>query len=211
MRSLFSFLTLTFLVVFSAGCSAPQDSAHSVGQSVVSVESPSLPPRTDYCEMLERDIQGEHYGFIAGNKLYYVAGSFGAYWHEYWESETLGFTHPLFRDGRARGNAIVQSEVGGDGHDSWGWEFWRKTRSAYGTLIVDGSEHKHPKPETLDWRPDKMVANYEIAGVNIREDKFISRDDVLTTVIVSDKKRPFRLRVKASGSLARSRVLMAMR
>ena len=97
MRFLFSFLTLTFLVVFSAGCSAPQDSAHSVGQSVVSVESPSLPPRTDYCEMLERDIQGEHYGFIAGNKLYYVAGSFGAYWHEYWESETLGFTHPLFR------------------------------------------------------------------------------------------------------------------
>lgn len=145
------------------------------------------PPRTDYCEMLERDIQGEHYGFIAGNKLYYVAGSFGAYWHEYWESETLGFTHPLFRDGRARGNAIVQSEVGGDGHDSWGWEFWRKTRSAYGTLIVDGKEHQHPEPKTLDWRPDKMVAHYEVAGVSIREDKFISRDDVLTTVMVSDQ------------------------
>ena len=37
------------------------------------------PPKTDYCEMLQRDIQGEHYGFIAGNKLYYIAGSFGAY------------------------------------------------------------------------------------------------------------------------------------
>ncbi len=192
MRFLISFLSLSFLAAFSNGCSAPHDNApqddpHSVGQSADSVESTSIPPRADYCEMLERDIQGEHYGFIAGNKLYYVAGSFGADWEEYLESETLGFTHPLFRDGRARGNAIVQSEVGGDGHDSWGWEFWRKTRSAYGTLIVDGSEHKHPKPKTLNWRPDKMVANYEIAGVNINEDKFISRDDVLTTVIVSDK------------------------
>ena len=102
------------------------------------------PPRSDYNEMLERDIQNEHYGFIAGNKLYYVAGSFGAYWHEFIESETLGFTHPLFRDGRARGNAIVQDTVGGRGHDSWGWEFWRKTRSAYGTLIVNGREHKTP-------------------------------------------------------------------
>ena len=145
------------------------------------------PPQTDYCEMLQRDIQGEHYGFIAGNKLYYVAGSFGAFWDEFLESETLGFTHPLYRDGRARGNAIVDSDIGGIGHDSWGWEFWRKTRSAYGTLIVNGREYKHPEPTTLDWRPDKMVAQYEIAGVNIREDKFISRDDVLTTVIVSDK------------------------
>jgi hypothetical protein len=137
--------------------------------------------------MLQRDIEGEHYGFMAGNKLYYVAGSFGAYWHEYWESETLGFTHPMFRDGRARGNAVVDAEVGGYGHDSWGWEFWRKTRSAYGTLIVDGEEHVHPKPRTLDWRPDKMVASYDVGGVQIREDKFISRDDVLTTVIIADQ------------------------
>ena len=27
---------------------------------------------------------------MGGNKLYYVAGSFGAYWHEFYESETLG-------------------------------------------------------------------------------------------------------------------------
>ncbi|MCH2036060.1 MAG: PA14 domain-containing protein [Puniceicoccaceae bacterium] len=145
------------------------------------------PPKTDYCEMLQRDIQGEHYGFIAGNKLYYIAGSFGAYWHEYLESETIGFTHPLFRDGRARGNAIVDSEPGGYGHDSWGWEFWRNTRSAYGTVIIAGREYKHPEPKTLDWRPDKMVAQYEIAGVGIREDKFINSDDVLTSLIVADQ------------------------
>jgi hypothetical protein len=145
------------------------------------------PPRSDYNAMLERDIQNEHYGFIAGNKLYYVAGSFGAYWHEFWESETLGFTHPLFRDGRARGNAIVQDEVAGHGHDSWGWEFWRKTRSAYGTLIVNGREHKHPAPKTLNWRPDKMVAYYEVDGVKIREEKFISKDDVLTSLMVADQ------------------------
>ena len=84
------------------------------------IESRKGPPWTDYNEMLERDIQGDHYGFIAGNKLYYVAGSFGAYWDEFYESETLGFTHPLFRDGRARGIGIVDVEVGGLGHDSWG-------------------------------------------------------------------------------------------
>jgi hypothetical protein len=73
MRFLISFLTLILLASFSTGCSAQHDDAHSIGQSAGSLESPSLPPRTDYCEMLERDIQGEHYGFIAGNKLYYVA------------------------------------------------------------------------------------------------------------------------------------------
>ncbi len=183
-----SYFPLYFLsrITFLLGCSILNLSAQ-FGSAPKESSDINKPPQADYCEMLQRDIQGEHYGFIAGNKLYYVAGSFGAYWHEFWESETLGFTHPLFRDGRARGNAIVQSEIGGDGHDSWGWEFWRKTRSAYGTLIVEGSEYKHPEPKTLDWRPDKMVAKYEIAGVNIREDKFISRDDVLTTVILSDK------------------------
>ncbi|MBC8434861.1 MAG: chitobiase/beta-hexosaminidase C-terminal domain-containing protein [Verrucomicrobia bacterium] len=187
MRFLISSLTLTSLAVFAAGCSAPNDSASSGSESTGRANPSGMPPRTDYCEMLQRDIQGQHYGFMGGNKVYYIAGSFGAYWDEYWESETLGFTHPMFRDGRARGNAIVESDVGGDGHDSWGWEFWRKTRSAYGTLIVDGQEHKHPEPKTLDWRPDKMVAHYEVNGVQIREDKFISRDDVLTSVIVSDQ------------------------
>ncbi len=74
-------------------------------------EGDARPPRTDYCEMLVRDIQGEHYGFLAGNKLYYVSGSFGAYWHEFWESETIGFTHPLFRDGRARGHGIATADL----------------------------------------------------------------------------------------------------
>ena len=178
------FTTSATVLAFAGMCVSCTGSNQSEQQDL---NASIQPPRADYCEMLQRDIEGEHYGFMAGNKLYYVAGSFGAYWHEYWESETLGFTHPMFRDGRARGNAVVDAEVGGYGHDSWGWEFWRKTRSAYGTLIVDGEEHVHPKPRTLDWRPDKMVASYDVGGVQIREDKFISRDDVLTTVIIADR------------------------
>ena len=145
------------------------------------------PPVTDYCELLGRDIQGEHYGFLGGNKLYYVAGSFGAYWHEFYESETLGFTHALFRDGRARGNGFVSGGAGGSGHDQWGWEFWRNTRTAYGSLIIDGERIEHPTPKTLTWRPDKLIAEYDINGVRIREEKFISCDDVLCDVILSDQ------------------------
>ena len=145
------------------------------------------PPVTDYCELLGRDIQGEHYGFLGGNKLYYVAGSFGAYWHEFYESETLGFTHALFRDGRARGNGFVPGGAGGSGHDQWGWEFWRNTRTAYGSLIIDGERIGHPTPKTLTWRPDKLIAEYDINGVHIREEKFISCEDVLCDVILSDQ------------------------
>ncbi len=79
------------------------------------------PPFTDYCKFLERDINGAQYGFVAGNKLYYVAGSGGAEYRNITEYETLGFTHPMFRDGRARGYGIVDAEKadveGGVGHD----------------------------------------------------------------------------------------------
>ena len=36
---------------------------------------PNEPDYTDYCQMLSRDINGEQYGFLAGNKMYYVAGA----------------------------------------------------------------------------------------------------------------------------------------
>ncbi|MHC5056939.1 MAG: hypothetical protein ACYTKD_19840 [Planctomycetota bacterium] len=147
----------------------------------------AAPPRTDYCEMLARDIQDEHDGFLAGNKLYYVSGSFGAYWHENWESETVGFTHPLFRDGRARGHGIATSDPGGTGHDNWGWEFWRRVKAAYGTVSIGGKAHKHPKPETMIWRPDRHTCEYRIDGVAIREQKFISKGDVLCDVITADR------------------------
>jgi hypothetical protein len=147
------------------------------------------PPTTDYCERLARDIQGEHYGFIAGNAMYYVAGSFGAEWEEFWESETLGFTHPLYRDMRARGHGIVDVGVenGGEGHDYWGWEYWRDTRCAYGTVLLDGQSYRHPKPTRLIWRPDRHRITYQVGPAVIREEKFISESDVLATIITSDR------------------------
>jgi hypothetical protein len=150
-------------------------------------EGNARPPRTDYCEMLSRDIQGEHYGFLAGNKLYYVSGSFGAYWHEFWESETIGFTHPLFRDGRARGHGIATADPGGTGHDNWGWEFWRRVKAAYGTVHIGGKTYKHPVPTSTLWRPDRQVCEYRIGDAAVREEKFISADDVLCDIITSDR------------------------
>ena len=145
------------------------------------------PPRTDYCKMLERDIEGEHHGFLAGNKMYYVAGMSPAEWDRMTENETLGFTHPIFRDGRARGFGIVDDAETGVGHDCWGWDFYRHNRGAYGTLIVDGETFKHPKAIQTLWRPDRQISTYSVGGVNIREEKFISEDDVLTDIITSDK------------------------
>ena len=71
--------------------------------------------------MLARDIAGKQHGFLAGNHLYYVGGQSDTKWRTK-EHETLGFTHPMFRDGRARGHGIVSGQ-GGTGHDKWGWEF----------------------------------------------------------------------------------------
>jgi len=143
------------------------------------------PPRTDYCEMLARNIAGRQHGFLAGNHLYYVGGQCDAEWHVT-EHETLGFTHPMFRDGRARGHGIVTG-AGGTGHDKWGWEFWRRVRTAYGTVIVDGEHCPSPEPRTMIWRPDRQVCTYDVGGVRIEETKFISADDVLCAIITASK------------------------
>jgi hypothetical protein len=145
------------------------------------------PPETDYCKMLERDIGGEHHGFLAGNKMYYVAGASAAEWDNNFELETIGFTHPMFRDGRARGFGIVEDEETGTGHDCWGWDFYRQTKAAYGTVIVDGKKHVHPQATQMLWRPDRQISTYSVGGVQIREEKFISEDDVLTDIMVADK------------------------
>ena len=145
----------------------------------------TLPPYTDYCHMLARDIAGKQHGFLAGNHLYYVGGASDTKWRTK-EHETLGFTHPMFRDGRARGHGIVTGQ-GGTGHDKWGWEFWRKVRAAYGTAIVGGKRYPHPQPKTMIWRPDRQVCTYEVGGARIEETKFISTDDVLCAIINADK------------------------
>jgi len=164
----------------------------------------SSPPFADYCKMLERDIQDQHYGFIAGNTMYYVAGAFGAYWHENWESETIGFTHPMFRDGRARGRGIVDVQPGGKGHDYWGWEFWRRTRCAYGSVLLDGETYRHPKPETMLWRPDRHICTYKVGTATVTEHKFISETDVLCTIIQAD--RDLAIRFEGQGLFFKGRI-----
>jgi len=145
----------------------------------------AAPPRTDYCKMLGRNIAGKQHGFLAGNHLYYVGGASDTKWRTR-EHETIGFTHPMFRDGRARGYGIVTGR-GGTGHDKWGWEFWRQVRAAYGTVTVNGKRFVHPKPAKMIWRPDRQICTYKVGGATIEETKFISTDDVLCAIITSDR------------------------
>ncbi|HUS90625.1 MAG TPA: PA14 domain-containing protein [Phycisphaerae bacterium] len=147
----------------------------------------TAPPPADYCKMLACDIAGKRHGFLAGNHLYYVGGASDVNWRTT-EHETLGFTHPMFRDGRARGHGIADDgDRTGTGHDMWGWEFWRRVRAAYGTVVLDGQRYPAPRPETMVWRPDRQVCTYRVAGVRIEETKFISTDDVLCSILTPDK------------------------
>lgn len=140
------------------------------------------PPYTDYCALLARDIQGIQHGFLAGKHLYYCGGKADPFW-KVTENETLGFTHPLFRDGRARGYGMVTDAQSGTGHDKWGWEFWRDTRIAYGTVILNGKRYAYPVPSEMIWRPDRQICRYKVAGITIEETKFINTDDVLCSII----------------------------
>lgn len=135
--------------------------------------------------MLARDIAGKQHGFLAGNHMYYVGGQSTTKWRTR-EHETIGFTHPMFRDGRARGHGIATG-AGGTGHDKWGWEFWRRTRGAYGSVTVGGKSYRYPKPVKMIWRPDRQVCLYDVGQVRIEETKFISGDDVLCAIITSSK------------------------
>ncbi|MDB4653132.1 hypothetical protein OAE39_02525 [Akkermansiaceae bacterium] len=148
------------------------------------------PMFTDYCERLEQEIQGRKHGFLAGNVTYYVGG-----YHASWklhEDETIGLTHPFHHDLRGRGASLLASEISGTentgkGNDFLSWEFYKDTRVLYGSVIVDGKIHKHPKPTSMRWRPDKMICEYEVAGVTIREEKFISANDAAASIITASK------------------------
>ena len=65
-------------------------------------------------DVLERDLAGLMSHFLAGRRgSFYIGGQslaqtspLTSLW-DVLENETLGFTHPFFRDGRARGEAIT--------------------------------------------------------------------------------------------------------
>ncbi len=148
------------------------------------------PGFTDYCLRLEQEIQGRKHGFLAGNVTYYVGG-FHASW-KLIEEETLGLTHPFYHDLRSRGVGLLESELKGTehtgtGNDYSGWEFYKDTRVLYGSVMIDGKTYLHPKPKSMRWRPDKMICEYEINGITIREEKFIASNDAAASIISSSK------------------------
>ena len=166
------------------------------------------PKFTDYCQRLEQEIQGRKHGFMAGNLTYYVGG-FHASW-KLMEDETIGLTHPFHHDLRSRGvglldSALTGTEHTGKGNDYNGWEFYKDTRVLYGSVIVDGQTFKHPKPKSMRWRPDKMICEYEVGGVTIREEKFIAANDAAASVITATK--PVTLRFEGHSFFHRKSVV----
>jgi len=74
----FAALGVAFAAALCTGCSAAAPNDERTG-----------PPRTDYCEMLVRDVHGEKPGFMAGNKMLYLGGQANVEW-KIVENETLG-------------------------------------------------------------------------------------------------------------------------
>ncbi len=60
------------------------------------------------------------------------------------EDETIGFTHPFHNDLRSRGHGMVNQTETGYGHDLTGWEFYKATKVAYGTVIINGTRYDKP-------------------------------------------------------------------
>ena len=148
------------------------------------------PPYTDYCARLEHEIQNRKHGFLSGNITYYVGG-FHASWKPI-EHETIGLTHPFHHDLRSRGVGLLKSNIKGaentgTGNDYEGWEFYKDTRVLYGSVVIDGKATKHPKPTSMRWRPDKLICEYRLNGITIREEKFVAANDSIASKITSSK------------------------
>ncbi len=152
--------------------------------------SSGRPPFTDYCKMLAQEIQGRKHAFLAGNRTYYVGGRYNC-WSPH-EDETLGLTHPFYHDLRGRGYGLVKHSGSGDGHDFRGWEFYSQTKVAFGTVLIGSKEYKHPVPTSMQWRPDKVICRYKVGDINIREEKFIAKNDVACSIITANGPVRFR-------------------
>ncbi|TWU38569.1 hypothetical protein [Novipirellula artificiosorum] len=163
------------------------------------------PPFSDYCLRLQQEVQGKKHGFLAGNVTYYVGG-FHASW-ELKEHETLGLTHLFHHDLRSRGVGLVRSH--GKGHDDTGlgndfsgWEFYKDTRVLYGSVLIGEKIHRHPIPTKMFWRPDRMICEYEVDGVQVREEKFIADNDAACTLITASQ--PVTLRFNGQSFFGRN-------
>jgi hypothetical protein len=160
------------------------------GCAVGPVNASERPPFSDYCQRLEQEIQGRKHGFLAGNVTYYVGGYYASW--KLLEDETIGLTHPFHHDLRSRGIGLLESQIAGKehtgtGNDYHGWEFYKDTRVLYGTVIIDGKTYKHPKPKSMRWRPDRLICEYELDGVTLKEEKFIAANDAAASIITSSR------------------------
>ena len=167
----------------------------------------AAPPFTDYCDRIKQEIQGKKHGFLAGNVTYYVGG-FHASW-KLIEHETIGLTHPFHHDLRSRGVGLLASrgtgaDNTGTGNDFSGWEFYKDTRVLYGSVVVDGEVHPTPVPTRMYWRPDRMICEYMVGDVAIREQKFIANNDAACTMISAS--RPVVLRFEGQSFFGRHSV-----
>lgn len=125
-------------------------------------EGTHTPPWTNYMEMLQDDVQGKKSGFLAGNHVYYMGGVFLV--QEKNEDETIGLTHPFFNDLRSRGTGEAFDPKTGLGNDFRGWEFYRSTRIASGTVVLGDIRWETPAPTRLYWRPDKLIIEYNLTS-----------------------------------------------
>ncbi len=170
-------LARTFTILLSAALTALTSTA-------------AEPPFTDYCERLEHEVQGRKHGFLAGNLTYYIGG-----YHSSWqliEQETIGLTHPFYHDLRSRGAGQVESMASGPentgvGNDYLSWEFYKDTRVLYGSVVINGKKYPTPVPKSMLWRPDRMICEYEVGGVTIREEKFIGKNDAAASIITASQ------------------------
>ena len=97
---------------------------------------------------------------MAGNYMYYYGGRLA------WDRphETVGLTHPFYHDLRSRGTGISYYEGVGTGNGFSGWEFYKNTKVAYGTIITDEMRWVEPSPKHMYWRPDKIIVEYELTS-----------------------------------------------
>ncbi|MBL6705101.1 MAG: hypothetical protein ISQ06_03250, partial [Planctomycetaceae bacterium] len=154
---------------------------------------------------MQQEIQGKKHGFLAGNVSYYVGG-----FHASWalqEQETLGLTHPFHHDLRSRGVGLIPSqgkahEATGVGNDFLGWEFYKDTRVLYGSVLIGEKIHRHPVPKKMFWRPDRMICEYEVDGIQVREEKYIAGNDAACTLITTSQ--PVTLRFNGQSFFGRN-------
>ncbi|MBC8356956.1 MAG: hypothetical protein H8E66_33715, partial [Planctomycetes bacterium] len=89
----------------------------------------------------------------------------------------------------------------GLGNDFSGWEFYKDTRVLYGSVVIDQKTHRHPVPTRMYWRPDRMICEYEVGGVRLREEKFIAANDAACSMITAS--RPVTLRLNGQSFFGR--------